>query len=279
MYINRLLANTLNQAIAGFPAILITGPRQSGKTTFLRHQMGKQADYVSFDDPLERDFARNDPEGFLARFEHRPVILDEIQYLPELLPYLKIGIDAAPDRLGHWLLTGSQQFELMHTLSESLAGRIAILELLPFCAPEYNFETLDTTIWHGGYPIPAQFPERRDLWMRSYLSTYIERDVRQLKNITDLAAFERLLALAAARHAQVLQYAALARDLGISQPTVKAWIGVLQASYVIRLLPPYFENFGKRVIKTPKIYFLDSALACTLTQQPDPAAACKRPRN
>lgn len=273
MYIQRELDATLGQALAGFPAILITGPRQSGKTTFLKHEAGDNADYVSFDDPLERDFATIDPSGFLGRFAERPVILDEIQYVPALLPHLKLRIDAEPGRCGRWLLTGSQQFNLMRDIGESLAGRVAILELPPFSFAERPSPDLDTMLWNGSYPIPALYPERRDLWLRSYVSTYIERDVRQIRNIPDLRTFNQFLGLAAARHGQEFHPADLARELGISQPTVKSWAGVLEASYLAHLLPPWFRNYGKRVVKSPKFYFFDSALVSLLTRQPDAAAA------
>jgi predicted AAA+ superfamily ATPase len=277
MYKQRDLAPTLRNALAGFPAVLITGPRQSGKTTFLRHEAGADVEYVSFDDPIERDFALLDPAGFLARFKDRRLILDEIQYVPSLLPYLKMRIDAKPARCGQWLLTGSQQFGLMRDVSESLAGRVAILELPPFCHGEYPRSKLEESLWTGGYPIPAMHPDRRDLWLRSYISTYIERDVRQIRNVPDLRTFSQFLTLAAARHSQEFHAADLARELGISQPTVKSWGGILEASYVAHFLPPWYRNYGKRVVKTPKFYFYDSALVSLLTRQPDAAAALSGP--
>lgn len=261
----------------GFPAVLVTGPRQSGKTTFLRHETCEDTNYVSFDDPLERDFATVDPAGFLDRFAEQPVILDEIQYVPALLSYLKLRIDAEPGRCGRWLLTGSQQFNLMRDIGESLAGRVAILELPPFSFGEHPSPDLGTLLWNGSYPIPALYPERRDLWLRGYVSTYIERDVRQIRNIPDLRTFNQFLGLVAARHGQEFHPADLARELGISQPTVKSWAGVLEASYVAYLLPPWFRNYGKRVVKSPKFYFFDSALVSLLTRQPDAAAALAGP--
>lgn len=277
MYRPRLLAAALGRARRGFPSVLVTGPRQSGKTTFLRREAGASADYASFDDPAERDFAITDPVGFLDRFGSRPTILDEIQYVPELLPHLKLRIDAAPGGAGRWLLTGSQQFGLMRGVSESLAGRVAILELPPFSHPELPRSRLETVLWNGGYPVPALHPGRRDLWLRGYVATYLERDVRQLKSIADLRAFSQFLSLAAARHSQEFHPAGLARDLGVSQPTVKSWAGVLEASYVAFFLPPWFRNYGKRVVKTPKLYFLDSAIAAFLTRQPDAASALAGP--
>lgn len=277
MYQQRALAPILRQAFLGFPAILLTGPRQSGKTTFLRHEAGEQSDYVSFDDSLERDFAAVDPAGFLDRFADRPVILDEIQYVPGLLSHLKMRIDREPGRFGKWLLTGSQQFALMRAVSESLAGRVAILELPPFSQSEYARPDLENVLWNGGYPIPAMHPDRRDLWLRGYVSTYIERDVRQIRNIPDLAAFNQFLSLVAARHGQEFHPADVSRELGITQPTVKSWGGVLEASYVAHFLPPWSRNYGKRVVKTPKFYFYDSALVTLLTRQPNALAALAGP--
>ena len=273
MYIQRQLSTILRQALAGFPAILLTGPRQSGKTTFLRHEAGAQVHYVSFDDPLERDFAATDPIGFLDRFTGTPVILDEIQYVPALLSYLKMRIDQAPDQCGQWLLTGSQQFGLMRDVSESLAGRVAILELPPFSYAEFTPPTLENVLWNGSYPIPSMYPDRRDLWLKSYVATYLERDVRQIRNVPDLRVFNQFLNLAAARHSQEFHPADMARALGLSQPTVKSWGGVLEASYVGLFLPPWFRNYGKRVVKTPKFYFYDAALVNLLTRQPDARSA------
>ncbi|MFL6192774.1 MAG: ATP-binding protein, partial [Thermoanaerobaculia bacterium] len=276
MYVPRGLAPTLAGALSRFPSVLVTGPRQSGKTTFLLQEFGKGARYLTLDDPLERGFASSDPNGFLDRFPEERIILDEIQYAPELLQYLKIRIDRDRQRNGRWLLTGSQQFHLMANVGESLAGRIALLELLPFSLLEtggVRGPELPSILWDGSYPDPALNPEKRDLWITSYLQTYVERDVRQLLRVQDLRTFETVVALCAARHGQELHVADLARTAGISQPTVKAWINLLEAAYIVRLLPPYFENFGKRVIKSPKLYFLDSALVCSLTRQPGAEAA------
>ena len=276
MYIRRLLSASLRDALKHFPAVLVTGPRQSGKTTFLLHELGKTADYVSFDDPMERAYALNDPNGFLERFKERAVILDEVQYVPEMLQYLKIRIDKERSKTGKWILTGSQQFQLMKNVSESLAGRIAVLELLPFSILENRKKesgNLEAVVWNGGYPDPALYPEKREIWVRSYIQTYIERDVRQLQNIKDLRTFELFLGLTAANHSQTFNTAALSRNMGVSLPTVKAWAGILEASYLCVFLPPYFRNYGKRLIKTPKLYFIDPAIVCSITRQPDPGAA------
>jgi len=233
-------------------------------------------DYISFDDPVERSFAIADPNGFLKRFSSRPVILDEIQYVPELLSSLKLIIDRNRGTYGRWLLTGSQQFHLMKNISESLAGRIAIIDQLPFSIPEISGQvelTLEYLFWNGFYPDPVLNPEKRDLWIRSYLQTYIERDVRQLQNIKDLRAFESFLALACARHSQEFNSADFSRELGVSLPTVKSWMGLLEASYLLYVLPPYFNNLGKRITKTPKLYLLDNAIISYLTRQPSGDAA------
>ena len=275
MYLRRQLLPALQAALSQFPAVLITGPRQSGKTTFLREECGDRFAYVTFDDPLNRGFAVSDPRGFLNLYRDQPVILDEIQYAPELLPYLKMVIDQDRQRMGRWLLTGSQQFALMKNVSESLAGRIALLELLPFSRLEYApaGERLEEQLWRSDYPEPALAPEKRDLWLRSYLQTYVERDVRLLHDIRDMRAFELFLSLCASRHAQVFGKAALARECGVSEPTIKTWGHVLAASYILYFLQPYSRNYGKRLIKTPKLYFLDAALAAWLTRQPSAAAA------
>jgi len=193
--------------------------------------------------------------------------------VPGLLSHLKMRIDKEPGRCGRWLLTGSQQFGLMRDVSESLAGRVAILELPPFSQSEFPRPHPEDVLWDGGYPIPAMHPDRRDLWLRSYLSTYIECDVRQIRNILDLRAFNQFLSLAVARHSQEFHPADLSRELGVTQPTVKSWGGVLEASYVGHFLPPWFRNYGKRVVKTPKFYFYDPALVTLLTRQPDAVSA------
>lgn len=275
MYITRHLTQALLAALRQFPSLLVTGPRQSGKTTLLKTELGDGYAYVTFDDPLAREFARNDPRGFLRSRAPKPVILDEIQYVPELFQYLKMEIDTARDAAGRWVLTGSQQFSVMKNVTESLAGRIALLELLPFSLAEYLTadHTLEDVIWNGQYPEPALAPEKRELWIRSYIQTYIERDIRLLHNVQDLRLFETFVALCAARQAQEFNKATVARECGVSEHTANAWAGLLQATYIIALLPPFFRNFGKRIVKTPKLYFLDSGIVCSLTRQPSAPAA------
>lgn len=276
MYLTRQLEVTLQKAIRQFPAILVTGPRQAGKTTFLQNEAGEGFAYCSFDDPIERGFCTADPNGFLDRFTDRSVILDEIQYMPDLFPYLKVRIDQDRQRNGRWILTGSQQFHLMRNVSESLAGRLAILDLLPFGIGELQkaiSPSLETLIWNGTYPEPSLYPEKRDLWARSYVQTYLDRDVRQLQNIRDLRAFEQFIALACARHGQELNGAVFSRETGVTLPTAKSWVGVLEASYLLWLLPPFYKNLGKRVVKAPKLYILDPAIVSYLTRQPSGEAA------
>lgn len=274
MFRPRALAPTFARARAHFPAIVLTGPRQSGKSTLLRHEAPDHA-YVTFDDPLERDFARRDPHGFLARFPG-PVTLDEVQYVPELLGLVKLHIDRARTP-GQFLITGSQQFAAMAGVTESLAGRAAILELLPFSLHERPPRDLAEAVWLGGYPEPALHPAVRDLWLSSYIATYLERDVRQLGGVSNFRLFETFLAMCAARHGQELNLGALGADCGVSAPTVKSWLGVLEASYVAILLQPWFRNYGKRLVKSPKLYFVDPALVCGLTRQPSGDAALAGP--
>ncbi len=273
MYLKRQLSAAFEKARSQFPAVLITGPRQSGKTTFVQREI-PQAAYASLDDPQARSFAMADPEGFLDRGDGGPLILDEIQHLPEILSRIKVRIDKNR-RPGAWILTGSQQFHLMRNASETLAGRVAILELPPLSLAEIGgrkVPDLEAILWNGLYPDPFLHPPQRDLWLRSYVQTYVERDVRQLANIHNLRAFESFVALAAALHGQEFHAQRLASDCGVSLPTIKSWEGLLEASYLALLLPPWHRNYGKRVVKAPKLFFCDPALVAYLTRQPSPSA-------
>lgn len=257
-YVNRTLENQLQEAATAFSATILTGPRRSGKTTLLRHCFPR-ADYVLLEEPDVVARVRSDPRSFLGELD-RPVILDEIQNTPELLNYIRAQIDAAPEEKGSWLLTGSQEAALMQGVSESMAGRAATFQLLPFS----HAEEPKVSLLVGGFPEVVARPSARDLWFRSYIQTYLERDVRAIIAIKDLATFRRFLALLAVRVGQVLNKTALAGPLGVSVPTVSQWLGVLEITAQIILVPPFYENFGKRITKSPKLYFADSGLAAHL---------------
>lgn len=277
MYVARHLAPVVERALGEFPAVLVTGPRQSGKTTLLKHLLGERARVVNLDDPVQRELAVEDPAALLD-VDDRPLLIDEVQYLPELLHHVKLRIDADRDRTGRFALTGSQQLELMRGVTESLAGRVAVLDLLPFSESELpQRRSLEEVVYVGGFPEPALHPGRRDLWVRSYLRTYVQRDVRDLRAVSDLRAFEQFISLCAARHGQELNLSSLAGEVGVTHPTAKAWIGVLEASYVLTVVPAFHRNFGKRVVKRPKLYFADPALVCELTRVSDGRSALAGP--
>ncbi len=257
-YIARQLAPVLLNASRYFPAVVVTGPRRAGKTTLLR-KVFPQTRYVLLEDPDIQGRVRSDPRAFLEDLQP-PVLFDEIQNAPELLAYVRTLIDANPRRMGQWLFTGSQEAPLMRGITESMAGRAAILQLLPLSLAE----TTKVDLLHGGFPEVLARPQSRSLWFASYLQTYLERDVRALTNVRDLVTFRRFLSLLASRHGQILNKTALAAPLGVSVPTIGEWLSILEVTGQIILVPPYFENFGKRLIKSAKIYWQDSGLACYL---------------
>ena len=283
----RALSRVIRKALRTFPAIVVTGPRQSGKTTLLKALCADTHAFVSLEDPDVRIRAKEDPLQFLARYKP-PVIIDEIQYVPELLSYIKTRIDENR-KPGQWLFTGSQHFGLMQGISQSLAGRAAVLSLLPFSlaertgrgdtaltvgewikklrtlSPADSRISLSEVLLRGGYPeIASRRSVDRQLWCGSYVATFLERDVRNLAHIGDLSQFERFLRLCAVRTGQILNLSDLARDIGVSVPTAKRWLSVLEAGYQVFLLYPYYQSLGKRLVKSPKIYFNDTALASYL---------------
>jgi len=289
-YINRTLEGTIRRAMKTFPAILVTGPRQSGKTTLLQKMFAKTHRYLSMENPDQRGRWLADPVAFFSATPP-PVIFDEVQYTPELLHYIKSAIDAKRTP-GQWILSGSQNFALMQNISQSLAGRCAVLALLPLSIEEVSSTknrtidqilddqfgarwppqnmsadapTLENWLLRGGYPeIRINTEVDRQLWCASYIQTYLERDVRQIVKVGDLNTFQRFLRLCAGRTGQMLNQSELARDVGVAVPTIKSWMSVLEASHQIFLLPPYFQNFGKRLVKSPKLYFIDTGIATFL---------------
>jgi predicted AAA+ superfamily ATPase len=263
--LSRALTETLRRFSGSFPVVAITGPRQSGKTTLARTFFADKP-YVSLEDPVERDFAIEDPRGFLARFENGAVF-DEAQRWPELFSYLQ-GIVDAGRTPGRFVLTGSQQFGLLAGVTQSLAGRVGLTRLLPLAFDELPLASkqpgIDSIMLRGGYPLLHAQPVLTSDWFASYVATYIERDVRQVLNVQDMTAFQRFLRLCAGRSGQLLNLSGLAGEAGISHSTARAWLSVLESSDLVFLLPPYHRNFGKRLVKTPKLYFLDTGLACWL---------------
>ncbi len=256
--IDRQIAPFLRSALRRFPAVVVTGPRRSGKTTLLRNALPR-AHYVLLEDPDIQDRIRRDPRAFIESL-HPPVIFDEIQNTPQLLDYIRTLVDAHPRKMGQWLFTGSQEAPLMQGITESMAGRAAILQLLPFSVAE----TPKADLLLGGFPEVVLRPRGRELWFASYLQTYIERDVRIITNVRDLPGFRRFLSLLASRHGQTLNRSDLAAPLGVSVPTIAEWLRILEITGQVILVPPYFENFGKRLVKSPKVYWGDAGLACHL---------------
>jgi predicted AAA+ superfamily ATPase len=256
--IHRQIVPLLHSALRRFAAVVITGPRRSGKTTLLRTALPR-AQYVLLEDPDIQDRIRRDPRAFIESLRP-PVIFDEIQNTPQLLDYVRTLVDARPRKMGQWLFAGSQEAPLMQGITESMAGRAAILQLLPFSLAE----TPKADILLGGFPEVVLHPRNRDLWFASYLQTYIERDVRLITNVRDLAGFRRFLSLLASRHGQMLNRTDLAAPLGVTVPTISEWLRILEITGQVILVPPYFENFGKRLVKSPKVYWGDAGLACHL---------------
>ena len=296
MYLSRTLESFATTAAEQFPVLLVTGARQVGKTTFLRHLSEKERAYVTLDDPLLLDLAKRDPALFFQRFRP-PVLIDEIQYAPELLRYIKMEVDRAGRSNLFWL-TGSQHFHLMKGVSESLAGRVAVVHLLGFSRREIvgqssqsrpfmptpseiadrkpgggslDLRELYSLIWRGSFPAIALNKRMdRNMFYSSYVQTYLQRDVRDMARVGDEMAFLRFLRIAAARTGQLLNLTEFARDADVAVNTAKNWLSILEASGIVYLLKPYHTSVSKRLIKTPKLYLLDTGLSAYLTEWSSP---------
>lgn len=287
--IDRILAEKLKKSAKQFPVLTVTGPRQSGKTTLVRSVFDRY-EYLSLELPDQRQFALEDPRGFLDQFKG-PVILDEVQRAPDLFSYIQVLVDEHRDWTGRFVLTGSQNFLLMQSISQSLAGRSAVLHLLPFSQAELagrkpikidglGKETLRKhkppesnlldTLFTGFYPRIHDRGLPPHDWLAGYYQTYLERDVRNILNVGDTETFGRFVRLCAGRCGQLLNLSGLAADCGVTHSTAKRWLSVLESSFIIMLLRPHYRNFGKRLIKSPKLYFLDTGLLCYLLQVQKP---------
>ncbi len=264
--IERQIAKCIHALKDKFPVIALTGPRQSGKTTLLKNTFSDYK-YLSLEDPNNREFAKTDPKGFLKTYAEK-FIFDEVQRVPELFSYIQTVVDESR-QMGQFILSGSENFQLLQSITQSLAGRVALFKLLPLDFKELDNHNLlpkdyPEPLVRGFYPalFDRQIPST--VFYANYLQTYIERDIVELINIRDLRQFRTFLGLCAGRAGQLLNYSSLANDCGISQPTAKAWLSILESSYIVFQLPPYFQNFNKRLVKTPKLYFYDTGLLCHL---------------
>ena len=296
MYIKRTLSKTILSANETFKVLLLTGPRQIGKTTLLEHLQANKRHYISLDALDVRAAAKEDPAGFIDTLP-LPVLIDEVQYAPELFSYIKIAVDRDKSKTGQFWMTGSQQFSMMKDVSESLAGRVVILSMrgisqaeeegrpdtppfIPTAAVLKHRHTIAKPIsqkeiyhkiWRGMFP---DIVTKKDMnWQQfyaSYVLTYVERDARDYLNIDNLIAFKKFMQVAAARTGQMINYRNISNEVGVSQPTVKSWFSVLEATGLITLIYPYYQNVSKRILKTPKFYFMDTGLCCFLTKWLNP---------
>lgn len=266
MIINRNLAEKIRNSAREFPSVTLTGPRQSGKTTLCKALFPKHP-YASLEAADVRAFAIEDPIRFLAQFPEGAVI-DEVQRVPDILSYLQVKIDENR-KPGRWILTGSQNFTLLESVNQSLAGRTAVYNLLPLTFDEILLfgspvDNLEQTIFSGAYPNIFALDMDPAEWFRSYVTTYLERDVRTISNLGNLLTFQKFVGLCAARTGQLLNYSSLANDCGISQPSAKAWFSILETSFITFRLPAFHSNLAKRLVRMPKLYFYDTGLVCWL---------------
>ena len=298
-FIERSLTPTLLEVLGEYPAVMLIGPRQAGKTTLVQHHLDETFNYVSLDDLEMRRLATSDPRAFLAMYPE-PVIFDEIQHAPDLLPYIKVRIDSERHKCGRYVLTGSQNLLLAESVNESLAGRVAVLRLLSLSKREiegnphpglpwqrdrepdpqarFCFRRLWEALVVGGYPQLVAMPSlEASRWHSNYVATYLERDVRTLRNVGNLMQFQAFIEAVAARSGQLFNAADVSRDLGIAVSTVRAWLSVLEATFQVFVVRPYFENVGKRLVKMPKVYFTDTGTLCFSAGLRDPDHAAKGP--
>jgi len=277
--IKRDITKELFSQLKEYPVITVLGPRQAGKTTLVRELLADY-DYVNLESPETRQFAIDDPKAFLKQYKNK-VIFDEVQRTPHLLSYLQVIVDESKQN-GQFVLTGSHQLELKAAITQSLAGRTGILNLLPLCISEMkkegiSFESAEKYIFNGFLPRIYDQKQRPHTAYANYYQTYVERDVRQLINLKDATLFEKFMKLLAGRVGQLINYQSLGNDVGVDNKTIKQWLSILEASFVVFKLPPYFENFGKRVIKSPKYYFTDTGLLSYLLDIEKPSQVSRDP--
>lgn len=262
----RQAAAFIREKMKYYPVVAVTGPRQAGKSTLVKF-LYPHKPYVSLEDLDHRQFASSDPRGFLSQFSEG-AIFDEVQNCPDLFSYIQTDVDSN-HKPGRFILTGSQQFGLLANIPQSLAGRVGFIQLLPFTLHELQYaqcvpERIEELLWKGFYPPIYDRMIPPCSWYGDYIATYLERDVRQIVNVHDLRTFHRFLQMCAARTGQLLNLSSLATDCGVTHNTAKSWISILEASYILHLLPPHHRNFNKRLIKSPKLYFYDTGLVCAL---------------
>lgn len=263
-YIPRKIEKTLLEYVKFFPVIGVTGPRQAGKSTLLMHLFEEDYRYVTFDDFKIVEFFYDDPEKFMETYGDK-VIFDEVQKVPEIFPYIKLAVDRDRDQVGKFILTGSSQFSLMKSITESLAGRIGLLSLLPFCFDELPEEAKASVFYNGAFPeLVKKGYQLKEEWFASYLETYLEKDIRLIYDIGNVRDFRKFISLLAASVSSILNLSRFANDLGVAVTTIKKWISILEASYLIFLLPGFTHNHRKNLVKSPKVYFYDNGIVSYL---------------